>query len=184
MSATTVARRYGKSLLSLSKGQNTVDAVEQDMRALIQAAKENRELSVILASPVVRPEKKEAIVRSVFSGANELTVSFLALLAKKGRAGLIADMAEAFVSLVREERGVVLAEVVTAVPLDEARRAEINALIGKVHEGGVELSETVDPHLIGGFKLRVGDRMIDASVFQSLRTMHRNLTNNPYEPAY
>lgn len=184
MSATTVARRYGKSLFSLSKGQNAVDAVEQDMRALIQAAKENRELSVILASPVVRPEKKEAIVRSVFSGANELTVSFLALLAKKGRAGLIADMAEAFVSLVREERGVVLAEVVTAVPLDEARRAEINALIGKVHEGGVELSETVDPHLIGGFKLRVGDRMIDASVFQSLRTMHRNLTNNPYEPAY
>ena len=77
-------------------------------------------------------------------------------------------MAEAFVSLVREERGVVLAEVVTAVPLDEARRAEINALIGKVHEGGVELSERVDPHLIGGFKLRVGDRMIDASVFQSL----------------
>ena len=184
MSATTGARRYGKSLLSLSKDQNAVDAVEQDMRALIQAAKENRELSVILASPVVRPEKKEAIVRSVFSGANELTVSFLALLAKKGRAGLIADMAEAFVSLVREERGVVLAEVVTAVPLDEARRAEVNALIGKVHEGGVELSETVDPHLIGGFKLRVGDRMIDASVFQSLRTMHRNLTNNPYEPAY
>ena len=184
MSATTVARRYGKSLLSLSKDQNEVDAVEQDMRALIQAAKENRELSVILASPVVRPEKKEAIVRSVFSGANELTVSFLALLAKKGRAGLIADMAEAFVSLVLEERGVVLAEVVTAVPLDEARRAEVNALIGKVHEGGVELSETVDPHLIGGFKLRVGDRMIDASVFQSLRTMHRNLTNNPYEPAY
>ena len=167
-----------------SKDQNAVDAVEQDMRALIQAAKENRELSVILASPVVRPEKKEAIVRSVFSGANELTVSFLALLAKKGRAGLIADMAEAFVSLVREERGVVLAEVVTAVPLDEARRAEINALIGKVHEGGVELSETVDPPLIGGFKLRGGDRMIDASVFQSLRTMHRNLTNNPYEPAY
>ena len=154
------------------------------MRALIQAAKENRELSVILASPVVRPEKKEAIGRSGFSGANELTVSFLALLAKKGRAGLIADMAEAFVSLVREERGVVLAEVVTAVPLDEARRTEINALIGKVHEGGVELSETVDPYLIGGFKLRVGDRMIDASVFQSLRTMHRNLTNNPYEPAY
>ena len=145
MSATTVARRYGKSLLSLSKDQNAVDAVEQDMRALIQAAKENRELSVILASPVVRPEKKEAIVRSVFSGANELTVSFLALLAKKGAPDSIADMAEAFVSLVREERGVVLAEVVTAVPLDEARRAEINALIGKVHEGGVELSETVDP---------------------------------------
>jgi len=184
MSASTVARRYGKSLLALSKDRNVVDAVEQDMRALIQAAKENRELSVILASPVVRPEKKEAVVRAVFAGAHELTIGFLALLAKKGRAGLIGDMAEAFVALVREERGVVLAEVVTAVPLDDDRRAEINTLIGKVHEGGVELSEKVDPHLIGGFKLRVGDRMIDASVFQSLRTMHRNLTNNPYEPAY
>jgi F-type H+-transporting ATPase subunit delta len=184
MSASTVARRYGKSLLALSKDRNAVDAVEQDMRALIQAAQENRELSVILASPVVRPEKKEAIVRAVFEGAHELTTGFLALLAKKGRAGLIGDMAEAFVALVREERGVVLAEVVTAVPLDEARRSEINTLIGKVHEGGVELSEKVDPYLIGGFRLRVGDRMIDASVFQSLRTMHRNLTNNPYEPAY
>lgn len=184
MSSSTVARRYGKSLLSLSKEQNVVDAVEQDMRALIQAAAENRELTAVLASPVVRPEKKEAIVRSVFAGAQPLTVSFLALLAKKGRAGLIADMAASFVALVRDERGIVLAEVVSAVPLDDARRTEINALIGKVHEGGVELSEKVDPTLIGGFKLRVGDRMIDASVFQSLRTMHRNLTNNPYEPAY
>jgi F-type H+-transporting ATPase subunit delta len=106
------------------------------------------------------------------------------MLARKGRAGLLGAMAEAFVALVREERGIVLAEVVTAAPLDDARRKEINELIGKVHEGGVELSEKVDPTLIGGFKLRVGDRMIDASVYQTLRSMHRNLTNNPYEPAY
>lgn len=184
MSTTAVARRYGKSLLALSKEQNAVDAVEQDMRALSAVVKDNRELAAILASPVVRPEKKEAIVRSVFEGAQPLTAAFLAQLARKGRAGMLAGMAEAYIALVREERGIVLAEVVTAIPLDDARRAEINALVGKVHEGGVELSEKVDPTLIGGFKLRVGDRMIDATVFQSLRTMHRNLTNNPYEPAY
>ena len=184
MSAGTVARRYGKSLLALSKEQNAVEAVEQDMRVLADVVRENRELSAILGSPVVRPEKKEAIVGSVFQGAQPLTASFLAQLARKGRAGLLAQMAEAYLALVREERGIVLAEVVTATPLNESSRSEINALIGKIHEGGVELSEKVDPHLIGGFKLRVGDRMIDASVFQSLRTMHRNLTNNPYEPAY
>ena len=97
---------------------------------------------------------------------------------------MLDHMAQAFVDLVREERNVVVAEVTTAVALDEARRAEINALIGKIHQGGVELSEKVDPTLIGGFKLRIGDRMIDATVFESLRTMHRDLTNNPYEPAY
>ena len=161
-----------------------MEAVEQDMRVLADVVRENRELSAILGSPVVRPEKKEAIVGSVFQGAQPLTASFLAQLARKGRAGLLAQMAEAYLALVREERGIVLAEVVTATPLNESSRSEINALIGKIHEGGVELSEKVDPHLIGGFKLRVGDRMIDASVFQSLRTMHRNLTNNPYEPAY
>lgn len=161
-----------------------MEAVEQDMRVLADVVRENRELSAILGSPVVRPEKKEAIVGSVFQGAQPLTASFLAQLARKGRAGLLAQMAEAFLALVREERGIVLAEVVTATPLNDSSRSEINALIGKIHEGGVELSEKVDPHLIGGFKLRVGDRMIDASVFQSLRTMHRNLTNNPYEPAY
>lgn len=184
MSAGTVARRYGKSLLTLSKEQNAVEAVEQDMRVLADVVRENRQLSAILGSPVVRPEKKEAIVGSVFQGAQPLTASFLAQLARKGRAGLLAQMAEAFLALVREERGIVLAEVVTATPLNDSSRSEINALIGKIHEGGVELSEKVDPHLIGGFKLRVGDRMIDASLFQSLRTMHRNLTNNPYEPAY
>ena len=184
MSAGTVARRYGKSLLALSKEQNAVEAVEQDMRVLADVVRENRELSAILGSPVVRPEKKEAIVGSVFQGAQPLTASFLAQLARKGRAGLLAQMAEAYLALVREERGIVLAEVVTATPLNESSRSEIHALIGKIHEGVVELSEKVDPHLIGGFKLRVGDRMIDASVFQSLRTMHRNLTNNPYEPAY
>ena len=177
-------RRYGKSLLTLCKEQGVVDVVDRDMRALADTVADNRELAAVLGSPVIRPEKKEAIVRAAFAGAHALSVDFLALLAKKGRAGLLADMASAFVSLVREERGIVLAEVVTAAPLDDARRAEINQLIGKVHEGGVELSEKVDPHLIGGFKLRVGDRMIDATVFQTLRSMHRNLTNNPYEPAY
>lgn len=184
MATTAVARRYGKSLLTLCKEQGAVDAVDRDMRSLVEVVGENRELAAILGSPVVRPEKKEDIVRAVFSDAHALTLDFLALLARKGRAGLMADMAGAFVALVREERGIVLAEVVTAVPLDDARRAEINNMIGKVHEGGVELSEKVDPHLIGGFKLRVGDRMIDATVFQTLRAMHRNLTNNPYEPAY
>ena len=161
-----------------------MDAVDRDMRSLSEAVGENRELAAILGSPVVRPEKKEAIVRAVFAETHALTVDFLAMLARKGRAGLLGAMAEAFVALVREERGIVLAEVVTASPLDDVRRNEINELIGKVHEGGVELSEKVDPTLIGGFKLRVGDRMIDASVYQTLRSMHRNLTNNPYEPAY
>ena len=184
MSASSVARRYGKSLFALCKEQNAVDAVEQDMRAIIEVVKENRELTAVLASPVVRPEKKGAIVSAVFAAAQPLTVSFLKQLAQKGRAGILGDMAQAFVALVREEKNVVLAEVTTAVALDDARRAEINALIGKVHQGGVELTEKVDPTLIGGFKLRVGDRMIDATLHQSLRTMHRNLTNNPYEPAY
>ena len=67
MSASSVARRYGKSLFSLCKEQGAVDVVEQDMRGLIEAMKENRELSAVLASPVVRPEKKEAIVTAVFA---------------------------------------------------------------------------------------------------------------------
>ena len=184
MASTAAARRYGKALLSLCKEQGAVDAVDSDMRMLVEAVAQNRELSAILGSPVVRPEKKESIVRAVFADAHALSVDFMALLSRKGRAGLIGDMASAFVALVREEKGVVLAEVITAAPLDDARRKEINELIGKVHEGGVELSEKVDPHLIGGFKLRVGDRMIDATVYQTLRSMHRNLTNNPYEPAY
>lgn len=184
MATPAVARRYGKSLLTLCKEQGAVDVVDRDMRSVLEVVGGNRELAAVLGSPVVRPEKKESIVRSVFADAHALTVDFMALLARKGRAGLLADMADAFVALVREERGIVLAEVITAAPLDETRRSEINQLIGKVHEGGVELSEKVDPHLIGGFKLRVGDRMIDATVFQTLRSMHRNLTNNPYEPAY
>ena len=61
-----------------------MDVVEQDMRGLIEAMKENRELSAVLASPVVRPEKKEAILRSVFAACQPLTVSFMALLAQKG----------------------------------------------------------------------------------------------------
>ena len=93
-------------------------------------------------------------------------------------------MAQAFVRWCVKNETWWLAEVTTAAPLDDARAQEINALIGKIHQGGVELSEKVDPTLIGGFKLRVGDRMIDATVFESLRSMHRDLTNNPYEPAY
>ena len=184
MAVTVLARRYAKSLLSLAGERGLTDAVDADMRQVYLVVGENRELGVALSSAVIRPEKKEAVIRNVFASLNELTVSFLAQLALKGRAGVLSSVAEAVMEQVRFERNIVLAEAVTSTPLDAERRSEIMTLIGRIHQGGVELTEKVDPTLIGGFSLRVGDRMIDASVRSTLRSMHRDLTNNPYEPAY
>ena len=110
------------------------------------------------------------------AGVAPAAINLVLLMVRRGRPGAIDRMIARFAELLRRERGIVLAEVRTALPLDDGQRAEIAARLRVLTGEQVEMDETVDPDLIGGVAVRIGDRLYDASVRSRLERLRARLT--------
>jgi F-type H+-transporting ATPase subunit delta len=185
MAIPRVAHRYAKSLIDLSSERSTVDAVQADLALIAATLKASDDLELLLKSPIIQGDKKWGILDKVFSGKlSEVTMAFIRILVEKGRESLLASVADAGLELVRRMKNIQVAEVVTASPLDDESRARIESEIRKLHSGGIELQERVDDAIIGGYILRLDDRMVDASTRRQLQLMRRELTEHEYEPEF
>ena len=177
-----VAARYAKSLLDLGKEMGTLEAVKQDMDLLSKTMAESRELRLLLRNPIVKHDKKLAILTAIFQGkVSDITMRFFTILTQKNRESALEGMGTEFQMQYNALQGIQMAEVTSAMPLTPASRAEIERLV--IQQTGltqVKLNEKVDPELIGGFVLRVGDQQIDDSVRTSLRKMRISLQENSY----
>ncbi|MEM6325489.1 MAG: ATP synthase F1 subunit delta [Bacteroidota bacterium] len=171
-----VARRYALALYEEAKAQRQVETVDADVETLESALDSSRELTAALTSPVVSREKKDAILGRLFDGkVSSLTMRFLRLLISKDREDLIREAVGAYAALRDERLGIVEATVRSAKPLssDEADRlrASLETRSGKT----VRMKMTVDPSLIGGLVVRLGDVVYDRSVAHQLQTLRANL---------
>ena len=178
-----VAARYAKSLLDLGKEMGTLSAVKADMDLLSKTMAESRELRLLLRNPIVKHDKKLAILKAIFEGkVSDMTLRFFTILTDKNRESAIEGIGPEFLAQYNVLQGIQSAQVTSAVPLTAAARAEIQALVTKqTGHAEVQLTEKVDPELIGGFVLRVGDNQIDDSVRTSLRKMRTSLQENSYQ---
>ncbi len=183
MSGIRIASRYAKSLLNLCNERGVLDAAQADMKLLEVAMDGNRDLRVMLSSPVVKADKKIEILHMIFKDKlSEITMAFITLLAKKGREGLLHEVAESFNLQVNIFKGISEALVTSAVPLDASSRQRILDAAIKLAGTKVELKEKVDPALIGGFILKVGDKQVDTSLVSRLKLLRREFADNPYIP--
>jgi F-type H+-transporting ATPase subunit delta len=174
MSEITVAIRYAKALIDLSTEQNALEAVKADMGLLVQTIKHNPELNAVLANPIIHHDKKIKIVDAIFSGkVSKVTILFLNLMVNKGRAEIIFPAALEFVNQYYIIKNITTATVVSASELSEANKKTIIAEIEAETKGTVQLITKVDPNLIGGFILTVGDRQIDTSISGSLSKLKK-----------
>jgi F-type H+-transporting ATPase subunit delta len=177
-----VAARYAKSLLDLGKEMGTLETVKQDMDLLSKTMAESRDLRLLLRNPIVKHDKKLAILTAIFQGkVSDVTMRFFTILTQKNRESALEGMGTEFLAQYNVLQGIQAAEVTSATPLTPASRAEIEKLV--TQQTGltqVKLNEKVDPELIGGFVLRVGDQQIDDSVRTSLRKMRISLQENSY----
>lgn len=178
-----VAARYAKSLLDLGKEQGTLENVKQDMDLLGQTMADSRELRLLLRNPIVKHDKKLAILSALFKGkVSDMTMKFFTILTSKNREAALEHVASEFQLQYNILRGVQTAEVTSAMPLTPALRAEMEKLVTRqTGLASVTLTEKVDPELIGGFVLRVGDRQIDDSVRTNLRKLRKSLQENSYQ---
>src|SRR5262245_30868172 len=122
MKGVKIATRYARSLVDLAMEKNTLDSVYADMRVVREICR-NRELLVFLSSPVIRTDKKQAIVKAVFGGhVSELTARFLGIITGKRREMYIPDIAESFMNQYKSIKRINSAHITTAVPLDDELR--------------------------------------------------------------
>ncbi len=176
-----VAGRYAKSLLDLAREMGTLPAVAADMQLVADTLAASRELRVMLTSPVLKSDKKLAIITALFTGKmSEMSLKFFILLAQKGRDEELAGVADAFLAQYRTEQGIQQAHLTTATTLTPAQRAEFKRLAEEQTGKQIELLEKVDSTLIGGFILRIGDRQIDDSVASSLQRLRTSFSDQSY----
>lgn len=186
MSTIRVASRYAGSLLELSVEKGQLETVHQDMNRLMDLAASNRDLKVMLQSPLISAEKKVNVLNALFEKSNTpLITSFFNLLAQKGREGMVLDIAKEFHRQYNLHNKIQEAEVITTFPLNESLRMSFISLIKEISgKDKIELKEKVDEELIGGFVLTVGDKQIDESLSSKLSQLKLKFTQNLYEKKY
>ena len=167
--------RYAKSLIDLSQEQNVLEVIKNDMVLFEQVVDDNSELEAILRNPIVPLDKKTGILTDVFgSKVHQITQSFLKLVVNKGRAGILFDTAKQFIEQYNHIKGIVTAELTSAIALTDAAKAEVINLVKK-ELGATEVivKEKINANLIGGFILKVGDKQFDASIASGLNKLKK-----------
>ena len=176
MKSTKSAIRYAKALLEMSIEQNTIDSIVFDMQRIVSMADCSKEFVIFLHSPVVKSDKKILILEKLLPKLQPLSSAFISLLTKNGRAPILHFIAAGFVSLVEQHRGIVTGTITSAVALNEESRKKILSKLAATIQGELQLTEKIDPSLIGGFIITIGDKQIDASVSQQLKNLRQELT--------
>jgi len=169
------ALRFAEAAFAVARDSDQLDVW---LAALDQAAQifENQAAASFLSSPVEPAEKKRAVLAELLPGIPQTVSNFFAILAHRDRLDLLPDIAVAFLRLLNEYRGIVVADVTTAVPIDERQKTSIAARLGRRLGKSVVLETHVDPSILGGVVAQVGDDVIDGSVRGRLERLRRSLT--------
>jgi len=169
----TITTPYAEAFLQVAEARKEVDQVVEQAKAVLALWAESPELRAALASPVLEVEAKKATLEKLFT--DQVTPSFLnllKLLADRQRIGVLDSVLERLLELYREQNGIALATVTSAEALSEEQLGRITTQLKAVAgTDQVEINTAVDPSLIGGFVLKVGSNVIDASLSGQVRRL-------------
>ncbi len=170
MSVNRIASRYAKSLLQLANERGQLEVVKEDVETF-RSALANKDFYLLLKSPMVHGDKKISILKAIFSGKiSELTMEFFAICIRKGREAFLPEMASAFGAQYRILRNITSVRITSAAPLEAGIQERIGAQLKSsgLASGEIQWELKVDPALIGGFILELGDKRYDDSVAHKL----------------
>jgi F-type H+-transporting ATPase subunit delta len=174
-----VAAQYAQAVLELAVQSKTAELDEiiaSDLSGISQIMQQNPDLNLLLGNPSVPAEDKRALLIKLFAmKANDLTVRLLELLNDKRRLELLPKIATQYQVLLKERKQIVTAKLVCSDPLNEKSLADIKARLTEHLGEKLDLEVSVDPSLIGGFLLRLGDQVIDGSIRAKLREIEKTL---------
>ena len=179
MSDFNISTRYANALLELSEEKKIFDKVSEDIELIFNTFSASKELKKILGNPVIDSVKKKSIIEEIFSGKiTPDTLNFVLFVVNKGREDYLFSISKRFIELRDKKLGFVNVEVVSAVELiDEQKLELVNKL--KIYTGKeVRLKYKIDSSILGGFVARIGDTVMDASIFQQLKSLRKKFSED------
>lgn len=175
-----LAQVYARSLFQVAKEQGKLDALREQLGQFADALQENRELRIFFFSPYFSSlEKQEALPR-LLSGADEQLLNFLALLIENHRMPVIFRIRRTYEHLWEQENRLLPVEITSAIELDEATTGSVAQSIGESTGRRVALNTRVDPDILGGIVVRVGNSILDASIRNRLENLRRQVAHGTF----
>ena len=172
-----VATRYASALFDLARDERAIDTVAADLDRFDRLIQDSSDLLRLIRSPVFTAEQQEAAINAILAraGVAGLAGNFIRVVAAKRRLFALPDMIRSFRELVAEAKGIVRAQVTLAQPPSEKVTGDITSALREVARSEIALDIRVDPTIIGGLIVKIGSRMIDASVRSKLNSIRLSL---------
>ena len=170
-----IAEVYSRALFEVAKEHGVLDRVHDELGQFDDALSEDRNLQVFLFSPYFSSEEKKAGIGRIVTDADERVVNFLELLAERHRMPVLHRIRRSFDALWAEENRLLPVTVTSAVELDQGLVEDIGRRIGEQTGRRVELSSSVDPDVLGGLKVQVGNMVLDATVRNRLEQLRKQV---------
>lgn len=164
--AAAIAGRYAAALLDLADDADAVEAVANDFKSLKQMIAESEDLRVVLTSPLIERAVKGRALQALAESASfcQVTRDFVGVVSDNGRLYLLAGVVDKFLDALAARRGDLTANVTTARPLSDAQKQALSDALKQTMGREVELSTRVNPDIVGGIIVKMGSKLIDASV--------------------
>jgi F-type H+-transporting ATPase subunit delta len=173
-----IAQVYARSLFEVAKEQDKLDTVREQLGQFADALEANRELSIFFFSPYFNTAEKKDGLGRVLEGADPVVENFLGLLIENHRMPAIFRLRREFEVLWEQENKLLPVTITSAVALDEATVKSIGDAIGRQTGQQVELTSNVDPDVLGGLVVRVGNSILDASIRNRLENLRRSVARS------
>ena len=181
MSNFTVSTRYAKAFLEFSEEKNIFETVSGDVELIFNTFNASRELRLAILNPVISNSKKNDILTALF--ANKIdgeTLNFLQFLIDKNREEVLFDTLKRFLELRDEKLNIANVLVTSPVELSESQKEELKRKLAVYTGKNVKMNYRIDKSILGGFIVKIGDTVLDASVLHQLVLLRKKLLNQSY----
>lgn len=181
MKNTRIAHRYAKALFELASENNLLESSYNDMQLVLNVCKSNYDLRKMLSSPIIKYEKKKSIFIQLFENhINKISLAFVLILTKKRRETYIEDIAEQFITLFKEFKGIQVVTIHTSKAIEASYKSKLIEKLTNYTNKQVELVEKIDSTIIGGFIINIGDKKYDTSIKNRILHIKKGFTENHY----
>lgn len=179
------SKRYAKGLLDYAIQSKQDVLLYEEMQEVAQIVKESRELQNFLRTPIVDNKKKKQVLREILSSKSELAKKFAELLVSHQRADLLGGAAYEYVKLYDERNGIVEVTITTAEEIGDATRFKLLSKVQTLAPNKkLKVKSIINPEIIGGFIVKVGDQQIDNSLKSKLHYLKQEFSENYYKPKF
>ena len=185
MRHTKVKKRYAKALFDLAEELNIIENIHDDMQFLIQVCKKAPEFNILMKSPVIKSDKKLNILSAILpASTHSVTIKFIEIVTRKNRELFLDAMSLEFIELYKEYHNIQTVYLTTSHEINEDIRTLIKTTISTEIDSTIELIENMDSELIGGFIIKVKDKIFDSSFKGKIDKLKKEFSENIYNKAF